>query len=107
MEIGDVSNDEPHQFGADVRANMDALEIGGATRAREFCRTSPSQCRPGQRAVGIENRHPQSPVVAGATAALSQKSGNLGIFFSEAPDRLTPKARVLVERVERDAIDQS
>jgi hypothetical protein len=53
-----VSNDELHQFGADVRADMGAVELGGDARCREFCGMSSSQCRPGQRAVSIENRHP-------------------------------------------------
>ena len=83
------------------------MEIGGDAGGCEFCRMSPSQCRPGQRAVGIEDRHPQRPVVARVAAALGQKLGNLGVLLSEAPDRLTPKARVLVEGVERDAVDQT
>jgi hypothetical protein len=68
---------------------------------------SPSQCRPSQRAVGIEDRHPQRPVVPRVAAALSQKLGNLGVLLSESLDGLTPKARMPVEGVEWDAIDQT
>ena len=102
-----MSRDELHQFGADVCGDLDLVEIGRDPGGCEFCGMSPSQCRPSQSAVGIEDRHPQRPVIARVAAALSQKLGNLGIFFSEAPDRLTPEARVLVEGVERDAIDQT
>ena len=68
---------------------------------------SPPQGRPGQRAVGVENRDAQRAVVARAAAALGQKLGNLGVLSSEAPDGLTSEARVLVEGIERDAVDQT
>jgi hypothetical protein len=98
-----MSGDELHQFGADVRGDMDAVKIGGDAGGCEFGRMSPSQGRPGQRAVCIEDRHAQRPVAATSS---SQELGNLGILLSEALDGLTPEARVPVEGLRRNAADQ-
>jgi hypothetical protein len=79
-----VSSDELDQFGADVSGDVDLVEIGRDPGGCEFCRMSPSHCRPGQRAVGIEDCHAQRPVVARVAVALSQKIGQSRRFLERS-----------------------
>ena len=95
-----------NQFDADARADFDLMEIGGDAGGRELCRLSPLQSWPGQRAVGVEDRHAERRV-AGAPRMLLQKLGDLGVLSSKPSNGLPPETGVLVNGAERDAIDQT
>ena len=64
--------------------DIDLVEIGGDADGCEFCRVSPMQSRPGQRAVGIEDRHAQRPV-AGAAGMLGQELRDLDVLSAKRP----------------------
>jgi hypothetical protein len=74
------------------------VEIGGGPGSCELCRVSPVQSEPGQRAVGIEDRHAQRRL-AGAAHVLGQKLRDLGVLSNEASDGLQAETGVFVEGV--------
>ena len=89
-----------------LEADFDLMEIGGDAGGRDLCRSSPLQSWPGQRAVGVEDRHAERRV-AGALRMLLQKLGDLGVLSRKPSNGLAPETGVLVNGAEGEAVDQT